>query len=483
MKIDPRSTMQHLTLDTGHSLTSPRSGVRDDVVRALKPIVAAGRGDLHGFHFRVEQIPGGWRFGISLGKVANGADVVLCHIAAPGGSEAAWQQLQRDRDALALPGALPERPAADPWLSVSFLPAMAEIVFECPDSLRAVGDAERCLAWTLLEHSLPGALNAPAVPPPSNPPSSQLGREFIRATRDELGAARASGHRSIAQAQASAAPRLAGTLASAIVAAAADPPGDAALAAVAQEMKRAVRLALHPSVGHRVRELNFDPSTLLSYVEKAVPLPGNPTWLEWSPRLDPSITAYGPDAQALAVDRIGVLITSAAAGLRLVPASYSDRAKVYPCVVEAGPGGIFVKVDPSEQGVLRGLIHGFAEPVAVEAIRVLAMLGARNSPLETGEAENYERLNRNRAKSGKPPLLSARPVRWDLDRTLRRMPRGPAAERREQAVASFVRGHPKVRKTGVYFWRPHVRRADLAADGELPEGRDYTVTASRGGLH
>lgn len=483
MKIDQLSTIEHLTLDTGHSITSPRSGVRNDVIRALRPIATAGRGMLHGLHFRVEQIPGGWRFGISLGEIVNGADVVLCHIAAPGGSEAAWEQLQRDRDALELPGALPERPSADPWLTASFLPAMADIPREHWGRIPAIGDAERCLAWTLLEHSLPGAVDVPAKPHPSHSPSSQFGRKFISATRDALRAARANGYRSIAQASATTAPRLAGTLASAIVAAAVNAPQGAALGAVAQEIKRSVRLALDPSIGYRVRELNFDLSSLLGFVEKAVPLPGDPTWLEWSPRLDPSIADYGPDAQAMTVDRIGVLIRRSAAGLHLIPASYSDCAMVYPCAVEAGPSGISVEVDLSVQNALRGIIHSLAVPVAAEAIRVLAMLGARNSPFQTGEAEDYERLNKTRTKNGKPPLLSARPVRWDLDRTLHRMSKGPAGERREQAVAAFVRGHPKVRKTGVYFWRPHVRRADLAADGELPEGRDYAVTASRGKLH
>jgi hypothetical protein len=44
----------HITLNSGDARISPRSDVRDDVVAMIKPVVAAGGGELAGLHITME---------------------------------------------------------------------------------------------------------------------------------------------------------------------------------------------------------------------------------------------------------------------------------------------------------------------------------------------------------------------------------------------------------------------------------------------
>ena len=110
---------------------------------------------------------------------------------------------------------------------------------------------------------------------------------------------------------------------------------------------------------------------------------------------------------------------------------------------------------------------------AWNAMRFTLMLTARNAPVQPGE--DFTRLNRGRAKVGKLPVLGCRPVRWDLSRIERRAGGGLSPEDRKRAIGHIVRGHPKVRKSGVFWWSPDYRSV---APGEAPPpGRDYQVAA------
>lgn len=69
-----------------------------------------------------------------------------------------------------------------------------------------------------------------------------------------------------------------------------------------------------------------------------------------------------------------------------------------------------------------------------------------------------EKLNKQRAQKGKEPLLEHRIVKMHLTATRkRRMGDMASADERRAARATLVMGHYKVRKTGVFWWRPHPR--------------------------
>jgi hypothetical protein len=66
------------------------------------------------------------------------------------------------------------------------------------------------------------------------------------------------------------------------------------------------------------------------------------------------------------------------------------------------------------------------------------------------------KLNAARARRGKPPLLSYTHVRVRLTRALAARA-GMAADARQPSRLHLVRGHFKIRKSGVYWWSPFAR--------------------------
>jgi hypothetical protein len=85
---------------------------------------------------------------------------------------------------------------------------------------------------------------------------------------------------------------------------------------------------------------------------------------------------------------------------------------------------------------------------------VLIMMNCRNA-VESEAAAEQPRLNRKRALAGKLPLFEHRVIRMKLRGPERRGTAGTGEGGRMRA--HLVRGHFKVRKTGVFFWTPFVR--------------------------
>lgn len=92
------------------------------------------------------------------------------------------------------------------------------------------------------------------------------------------------------------------------------------------------------------------------------------------------------------------------------------------------------------------------EPGFAEAL--LAVINSRNLVSITPDTTDLTKLNRARAKRGKPPMLQFRKVAISLSRsaTTRASQRGDGA-----MPLHTVRGHFKVRKSGIYWWAPYWR--------------------------
>ncbi|MDD2794632.1 hypothetical protein [Acidocella sp.] len=117
--------------------------------------------------------------------------------------------------------------------------------------------------------------------------------------------------------------------------------------------------------------------------------------------------------------------------------------------------------------------YGEASRLCQELVAILLLLNSRNAT-ETGEEPDLEAINRARTRKGEPPLLPLRPVILDITRRLRAARRAGIPNAPSDLRAALVRGHFKVRKSGVFWWSPHVR-------GNIGEvsGRDYRVQAGR----
>lgn len=89
-------------------------------------------------------------------------------------------------------------------------------------------------------------------------------------------------------------------------------------------------------------------------------------------------------------------------------------------------------------------------------LSLLALLNSRNV-VELGEEHTFEKLNRRRVQKGQMPLMSHRPVRISLSKVQTNRMKSDGVGTSAEMRAHMVRGHFKVRKTGVFFWSGHVR--------------------------
>ena len=85
---------------------------------------------------------------------------------------------------------------------------------------------------------------------------------------------------------------------------------------------------------------------------------------------------------------------------------------------------------------------------------ILALMNTKN--ILAHEPDDISRLNKARSKRGKPPLLPFTITGLSLSRA-RANAASAAGMSREQARYHLVRGHFKVRKTGVFWWSPFPR--------------------------
>jgi hypothetical protein len=85
----------------------------------------------------------------------------------------------------------------------------------------------------------------------------------------------------------------------------------------------------------------------------------------------------------------------------------------------------------------------------------LAMLNTKN-PCVEHEVVDITRLNKSRRKLGRTEFLPYRRTRLALSRSQARYAAAHGIDR-EAARAHLVRGHFKIRRTGVFWWSPFLR--------------------------
>ena len=145
--------MIHYTLNTGHAVASPRSGVGPEAIAALQPLTEHG-GAIPGcapFQVTVDSGPGAAVFTIWRGA----EPVATCGLAWTAEGEAeSWPAIEKlyldlsDRDPqLLAPAKEASKPASLPWLAVVLLPSLLN---QSRGDVGWLGDFERCMAWTIL---------------------------------------------------------------------------------------------------------------------------------------------------------------------------------------------------------------------------------------------------------------------------------------------------------------------------------------------
>jgi hypothetical protein len=125
--------LSHYTVLTGDLRMSPRSEIDERTLEMLKPMVHAGFGIVAGLSIVIESHrfkPECWVFTLGFKPEA---PAVRCWVSRSPNADL-WQF------------GVPEPPA--PWLAVALLDEAANLT---PDQALGLGNAERCVAWALLE--------------------------------------------------------------------------------------------------------------------------------------------------------------------------------------------------------------------------------------------------------------------------------------------------------------------------------------------
>jgi len=141
----PYWIMEHLTLATGHSRMSHRSEIHNDVIRLIRPAVAAGAGTLGRTGWSIRMFEGREQGGAGFECRHGSLWIVSCYMAwsRPAADEM-WSAATKS--ALLANGL--QQPRGLPWLAVALMP---DALRAQPSIVREAGDMERCVAWTVLD--------------------------------------------------------------------------------------------------------------------------------------------------------------------------------------------------------------------------------------------------------------------------------------------------------------------------------------------
>ncbi len=145
--------MQHYTLNTGHSRSSPRSEVRDDVIPIMAPLLEPGEHPVPWFGPDIRLVvPGGadawlgtvYEWNVPLVTIGIAATAQQANEIWPA-LESLYLQLTDRPPFAGIDWRAPRQPERLPWVA-------AVIVGPMPAHVASmIGDFERCLAWAWVE--------------------------------------------------------------------------------------------------------------------------------------------------------------------------------------------------------------------------------------------------------------------------------------------------------------------------------------------
>lgn len=139
--------INHYTVNTRHNRKSYRSEVSDGIVDLLKPIILDGGGPLlsTGLDIKVDVEPGCAAFTF----FEDGFPIVICGMCVDPGKKAyAWKPILETGVKLGITDL--QIPPAVPWLAAIVFPGPSNSI----ETVRMIADAERCIAWTIIENNI-----------------------------------------------------------------------------------------------------------------------------------------------------------------------------------------------------------------------------------------------------------------------------------------------------------------------------------------
>ncbi len=232
------------------------------------------------------------------------------------------------------------------------------------------------------------------------------------------------------------------------------------LAPIADNIKKAMRFNIDDNVADAIQKMAKTPSdTLLKGFKFAKP-PYPITWIEYAPSDNSGRIGW------LFEDKKDHIIVS--------------KVMSYP---DSNHTPMFEKTSQtfiiSEKGIrfanekYHELMGGFMQERTIPqdgqrldsysadaALCILLLMNSRSPILQVSEDENdYSKINKGRRAKGVPEKMPVNAIRFDLSRILNKNENMSDEEAARTMATSLVRGHFKIRQTGVFFWSPYVRNA------------------------
>lgn len=220
---------------------------------------------------------------------------------------------------------------------------------------------------------------------------------------------------------------------------------------IAPLIKQALRFSIDQNVADAIVKMVKTPdATMLQAIKYATP-PHNPTWIEFClPEGDLKVgwLVHSKD------DGLHVHYVFSTSTLNHMPTYMADigHSRVTPegffsCGMKGSNPDLSKKQDETAAKNCR------------EALSIMMLLNSRSKILTTQPpSTDLTKINRARLKNGKEEILPMNTIVFDIARIIQKSGKTTIDAIREMAAA-LVRGHFKVRQTGVFFWTPYVRSA------------------------
>ncbi|MGB4106990.1 MAG: hypothetical protein WBK55_04260 [Alphaproteobacteria bacterium] len=224
------------------------------------------------------------------------------------------------------------------------------------------------------------------------------------------------------------------------------------IADIAADLPSSMRFAINHDVADAVAKMsNTSTSTLLRAFNYAR-LPFPKTWIEYTAR------GWKDKEGWLLQEMPGEKIS-----LKFVESYTGFNAPLYERYAQhfliSRDGFNFAHTPATEKDYKRQSQSGM-EKACRDALSVLLLLNSRSNIIRVQHENDLGKLNAKRRKQGhRTDLLSIHAIHFDIARLLKQNPAMSAGEASESMAAALVRGHFKVRQTGVFFWSPYVRAA------------------------
>jgi hypothetical protein len=146
----PDDSLLHVTLNTGHTASIPRSFVKQQTVDILRPLVRAGGGPVPNMPFTfflVEHAEGAATISVRYGREGRGFGIIAGTICERQSNDW-WKHLLHTARAAGVSRGLAP-PSSTPWLGVVIVPSPVLAIMS-PDEVATLAGLENSIAWTWL---------------------------------------------------------------------------------------------------------------------------------------------------------------------------------------------------------------------------------------------------------------------------------------------------------------------------------------------